>query len=90
MFGIPSLAHQQNNNGDQRQIPNPSFHTLSKGYDDTFGERMDRVNMGIQPHTTYCVHDSDTWSITNDHMIGQSGFKVDVSHYHGLGEQCFM
>ena len=78
LFGIPSLAHQQNNNGEQRQTPNPSFHTLSKGYYDTVGERMDRVNTGIQPRTTYSVYDSDTWSITNDHTIGHSGFNVEV------------
>ena len=33
---------------------------------------------------------SDTWSNSNDHTIGQSGFNAEVSHHHGLGEQNFM
>ena len=90
MFGIPSLAHQHNNNGDQRQTPKQSFHTLSKGYVHTVGESPDIVNKGIQPHTANSLYDSDTWSITNDHTIEQSGFNAEVSQYHGLGEQYFM
>jgi hypothetical protein len=41
-------------------------------------------------HTTNSLYDSDTWSLTTDYTIGQSGFCVEVSHYHGLGEQHFM
>jgi len=90
LFGIPSLAQQHNNNGDQRQTPNQSFHTLSKGHDHTAGESTDIVNKGIQSCTTYSLYDSDTWSITNDLTIGQSGLNVEVILYHGLGEQYFM
>ena len=61
-----------------------TFYTLSKGYTHIVGENTDIVNKGIQPHTTYSLYDSDTWS------IGQSGFHVEVSHHHGLGEQYFI
>ena len=44
------------------------------------------VNKGIQSCKTRSLYDSDNWSITNNHTIGQSGFHVEVSHYHGLGE----
>ena len=54
------------------------------------GESTVIVNKGLQPRTTYSLYDSDTSSITNDHTIGQSGFNVEVNHYHGLGEQYFM
>ena len=45
---------------------------------------------GIQSCMTHSWYDSDTWSIANDHTIGQSGFTAEVSQYDGFGEQYFI
>ena len=80
LFGISSLAHQHNNNGDQRQKPNQSFHILSKGCDHVGGESTDIVNKAIQSRTMYSLYDSDIWTITKDDTIGQSGFNEEEIH----------
>ena len=54
------------------------------------GESTAKGNKGIQSRKTHSRYDSDTWSITIDHTIGQSGFTAKVSQYDGLGEQYFM
>jgi hypothetical protein len=47
------------------------------------GESTAIGNKGIQSRKK-SLYDGDTWSITIDHMIGQSGFTAIVSQCDGL------